>query len=319
MRHLRRIDLNLLWVFYAVMKYRKLTVAAEHLSMTSSAVSHALSRLRSTFNDELFQRTGHGLKPTSRALELAPRVAEIIELATTAVCSDSKFCPEVEAEYRIGVPDQCAVALAPILGAVRAEAPGLRFTVRHLWGQRAVDALMADELDIALCALPDQRPVELELKTLFNESYAVIARSGHCRLEDGLDLETYLAADHVAVAFADETDGIVDRMLAHHGLARRIVLTLPVFGAVMQAVATSDTIATISRVPATARAAQYGVAVHELPLAVPPRPVFAAWHQRQSKSGIRRYLLEQIERRFGDYGAVFDDEIARPHVGLPQL
>jgi DNA-binding transcriptional LysR family regulator len=171
---------------------------------------------------------------------------------------------------------------------------------------------MADELDIALCALPDQRPAELELKTLFDESYVVIARAGHCRLEGGLDLDSYLAADHVVVAFADETDGVVDRMLAQQGLARRIVLTLPLFGAVMQAVATSDTIATISRVPAMARAAQYGVTVHELPLAVPPRPVFAAWHQRQSKSGIRRYLLERIERCFEDYGAVFNDEVARP-------
>src|SRR5205085_7624222 len=46
---LRRLDLNLLWVFHAVMRHRKLTIAAEHLAVTQSAVSHALRRLRHTF------------------------------------------------------------------------------------------------------------------------------------------------------------------------------------------------------------------------------------------------------------------------------
>ena len=62
---LRRLDLNLLWVFHAVMRHRKLTIAAEHLAVTQSAVSHALRRLRHTFKDELFLRTGHGLEPTA--------------------------------------------------------------------------------------------------------------------------------------------------------------------------------------------------------------------------------------------------------------
>jgi DNA-binding transcriptional LysR family regulator len=301
--HIRRLDLNLLWVFYSVMKHRKLTVAADRLSMTQSAVSHALARLRRTFGDELFVRTGHGLKPTRRALELAPGIAEIIELALDAVASCQRFDPAAEAEYRIGVPDQCAIALAPVLAEIRGQAPGLRFTVRHLWGRMAVNALLADEIDIALCAIPDPRPAGLELLTLFDESYVVIARLGHPFFSGGFDLEAYLAADHAAVAFADETDGIVDRVLATLGRQRRIVITLPLFGAVMQAVGSSDMLATISRVPATARARDYGVGVLELPLLLPPHPVSAAWHQRQSKSGVRRFLLGHIERRFSNYGA----------------
>jgi DNA-binding transcriptional LysR family regulator len=301
--HIRRLDLNLLWVFHSVMQHRKLTLAAEQLSMTQSAVSHALARLRHTFGDELFVRTGHGLKPTARALELAPRIAGIIELAVGTLAGDERFDPAAEADFRIGVPDQCAIALAPVLAEVRAKAPGLRLTLRHLWGRKAVDALMTDEVDIALCAIPDPRPSELELSTLFDETYVVIARNGHPVFANGVDLDAYLDADHAVVAFADETDGIVDRVLAQHGLKRRIVVTLPLFGAVMQAVGSSDMIATISRVPATARASHYGVSVHELPVKLPPHPVSAAWHRRQSKSGIRRFVLDHIERRFSNYGA----------------
>ncbi|MDT8822605.1 LysR family transcriptional regulator, partial [Klebsiella pneumoniae] len=48
---LRRIDLNLLPVFDAVYRSRSVRLAAEELAMSTSALSHALSRLRSALND----------------------------------------------------------------------------------------------------------------------------------------------------------------------------------------------------------------------------------------------------------------------------
>ena len=51
---LRRIDLNLLPVFDAVYRSRSVRLAAEELAMSTSALSHALSRLRSALNDPLF-------------------------------------------------------------------------------------------------------------------------------------------------------------------------------------------------------------------------------------------------------------------------
>ena len=44
----KRIDINLLNVFYAVMIERNVTRAAERLSMTQPAVSNALNRLRTS-------------------------------------------------------------------------------------------------------------------------------------------------------------------------------------------------------------------------------------------------------------------------------
>ena len=49
MFNLRGLDLNLLPVFEAVYEAQSLSRAAERLAMTQSAVSHALSRLRSVF------------------------------------------------------------------------------------------------------------------------------------------------------------------------------------------------------------------------------------------------------------------------------
>jgi DNA-binding transcriptional LysR family regulator len=73
---IRRIDLNLFRVFDTVMQHRSVTKAAQMLSVTPSAVSHALSRLRQTIGDELFAPNGAGVEPTPRALELASDVRE---------------------------------------------------------------------------------------------------------------------------------------------------------------------------------------------------------------------------------------------------
>lgn len=51
---LRRVDLNLLIVFETLMHERSVTRAAEKLFLGQPAISAALSRLRTLFDDPLF-------------------------------------------------------------------------------------------------------------------------------------------------------------------------------------------------------------------------------------------------------------------------
>lgn len=67
MFNIRSVDLNLLPVFEAVYEERSLSRAAVRLAMTQSAVSHAVTRLRAVFNDELFARHSRGVVPTPTA------------------------------------------------------------------------------------------------------------------------------------------------------------------------------------------------------------------------------------------------------------
>ena len=77
--HLRMIDLNLFRVFDAMMLHRSVRKTSQILSVTPSAVSHALSRLRQSIGDELFIPTESGMQPTQRALQLASGVREGLE------------------------------------------------------------------------------------------------------------------------------------------------------------------------------------------------------------------------------------------------
>ena len=64
----RRVDLNLMVVFEAIHRIRNLTAAGQGLGLSQPAMSHALARLRWTFDDPLFVRLPRGLQPTDSLL-----------------------------------------------------------------------------------------------------------------------------------------------------------------------------------------------------------------------------------------------------------
>ena len=76
---IQNLDLNLLKVFAAVDKFRHMTKAAEFLNLSQPAVSHAMSRLRLSLNDQLFVKTPSQMVPTPLAKKLSLPIQEILE------------------------------------------------------------------------------------------------------------------------------------------------------------------------------------------------------------------------------------------------
>ena len=77
---LRRLDLNLLVTFEVLMTERSVTRAAERLSRTQSAVSHALSRLREQVGDPLLIKVGGRMAPSPFAERLIEEVLSLIHI-----------------------------------------------------------------------------------------------------------------------------------------------------------------------------------------------------------------------------------------------
>src|ERR1700743_1923417 len=92
--NISRVDLNLLVVFQCLMTERSVTRTAAILHITQGAISSALKRLREQFNDELFVRTGAGMVPTRRALEVAPKVMEALSAVTAIMGKKPQFAAE---------------------------------------------------------------------------------------------------------------------------------------------------------------------------------------------------------------------------------
>ena len=87
MFNIRSIDLNLLPVFEAVYEEQSLPRAAKRLAMTQSAVSHAVTRLRGVFHDELFVRHSRIASTMGKADTF--RFARVV---SSAAKSSQHFC-----------------------------------------------------------------------------------------------------------------------------------------------------------------------------------------------------------------------------------
>jgi hypothetical protein len=83
--HSRSFDANLVRVFLSIWQTRSLTVSAERLALTQSAVSHALKRLRERFRDPLFVRTPQGMVPTDMAGRLFGPFSEAFHILERVV------------------------------------------------------------------------------------------------------------------------------------------------------------------------------------------------------------------------------------------
>ena len=119
---IRTIDLNLLPVLDALLRHRSVTLAARELDMSQSALSAALARLRKLLDDELFVRTGRGLRTTARADALAEPVAAILAQLRDQVLrrdrDDSKLVDFQTAADGVQLLDTSDMTLAEVVDAI---------------------------------------------------------------------------------------------------------------------------------------------------------------------------------------------------------
>jgi DNA-binding transcriptional LysR family regulator len=274
--HLSRIDLNLLVLFHVVYEERHVARAAERLSLTPSAVSHGLGRLRRLFNDPLFLRTPKGVVPSARAAELANPIADIIARAGAVIACAEPFDPaSSQRRFTIGAPDAIsAVLVTHLLHALERRAPGIdigfvQLLPQHrghptsqVW-QDTLTELESRSLDIAILPIAEVPPRFVAHK-LFEEDFVVTMKRGHPFARNPT-LEKYCGMRHLLVSLIGDPYGLVDAMLAQQGLSRRVVLTVPSFMMALSTLAETDLLGTLPRHLVAHRAKLFNLVAVELP------------------------------------------------------
>jgi DNA-binding transcriptional LysR family regulator len=290
---IRRLDGSLLLVFVELVRHRRTTVVAERLGLTQSAVSHALARLRDLFSDPLFVRRATGLSPTQHALELAPKLEEILRLTRDSLGLAERFDPRTsERHFRLGAPDYLCSLISPaLLGRFEQAAPRARFSFRLALGNEALAALERDDIDVALGRFREPLP-QYRVQRLFEEQYCVVARKGHPRVRRALDLTTYAGLGHVLTSVAGDFTGFNDPALRRLRIDRRVVASVPRFLIALAVVAESDAIATVPRQLALRHARGMKLQVLPPPFELEPFDVVAVSRQRTDPAV--DWLTEQL-------------------------
>ncbi|MDH5676582.1 MAG: LysR family transcriptional regulator [Myxococcales bacterium] len=291
---IRQLDGSLLLVLRELLRQRRTTLVAERLGLSQSAVSHALSRLRVLFDDELFIRRPHGLEPTRHALELSPRVDGLLESMAGALGLATSFDPQTTTRsFRIAAPDHLATLIAaPLLSDLTKSAPHSRFSFSQRLGDDALQALGRDEIDIALGRFGSPDP-GLSVERVLDDRYCLVARRRHPRLRDGLTKALFVELDHVLVSVSGEFLSPEGEAPAGRMPERRTVAAVPRFLIAFAVVGRTNAVSVAPHGLASAYASSFGLALHELPFRLAPIRVLAI-RRKQADPGTL-WLLERIK------------------------
>lgn len=314
---LAAVDLNLLVAFDVLARERHVTRAAERLGLTQSAMSHTLRRLRDLFGDPLLVRGQGGLVLTARAETLLVPLRSGLVAMDRALASRSEFDPQsTRRTFRLATLDLFdALAIPPLLERVRSEAPAISLVVVPPQGPELPRLLETGELDLAVVPRVDQSPADpstvgLVQRVLARDQWCCFCRADHpalpkrrgrssARSASTVSLEAYTQVSHVLVSPSGDGPGLVDTLLEHRGLQRRVALRVPHFSTALSIVARSDLWLTA---PASLRhliAADSPVVDVPAPLPLPGHALTLLWHERfSSEPGLvwLRGVLEQVAR-----------------------
>jgi len=300
----RSLDLNLLRVFDAVMAEGSLTRAARVLSMTQPAVSHAVARLRQSFQDDLFVRNAQGMRPTVHAERLWPPVRSALAGLRQALAPAS-FEPQRDAVHlRLAMADATAALLAPsLVAAIESSQALANLRILPLTTRDPRGLLEADEVDLAVGFFPEAitalvaqgQDSPLRQARLYSTRYVCVMRRGHPLADQALSLDAYCAAHHLLVSFSGRAYGFVDQALTSLGRQRRIVLTVNQFFTAGRVVARSDLLTVLPEgfVQATGYANQ--LLTRELPMVLAPVNVDMLWHLRHADDGAHAWLRGLVQ------------------------
>lgn len=295
---LRRLDLNLLPVFDAVFRHRSVRLAAIELSLSTSALSHALSRLREFLKDPLFYRDGHKMCPSVYACQLAPFIAETLASLNKHLCPAEPFNPLLNRDcFKIAVTDYTAFCVFPgLMHELGNAAPHLSFELCHLPHNPGLTELLAGEVDLALSFSEpgDEKHPDMEETDLFSDEFVVISNQSRM----GLSLSEYLSAGHLVVTPWNEKQGLLDSHLERLGLKRKTVIKTPSMLSSPFIVAESELLMAIPSFVASQLCITANVRTFKLPFKAPRFTVKIYTHKRSGKREATDWLKSVMVDRF---------------------
>lgn len=288
---IREVDLNLLVIFDAMARHRSVIRTGEAVGLSQPATSAALARLRVVFDDALFVRAGSEMKPTPRALELAPVVHRVVDAISTEILQQAKFEPaRADRTFTILTPDIGEIAFIPgVLKRLRQDAPNVRLQAVSMPRKAAAEALASGQAELAVGFFPDLQKAGFFQQVLFKTSYVCIACSANDSVGQRLTMKQFLAAKHVVVS-PEGREHTLDRVLEEKGHHRRVLLELSHFMSLLAILPHSDFIATVPEDIATAVESYIKVKRVGLPFRPPVIEVQQFWHRRMQHDLANKWL-----------------------------
>jgi DNA-binding transcriptional LysR family regulator len=214
LRHLR--------TFQAVARLGSVTLAADELHLSQSAISIQIAELETSFKTKLVSRTGRGVRVTESGQVLLTYAERVLNLLSEATEEMSRFIGEYAGTLRIGAVATAEYWLPRLLVTFANEHPKIKVKLQTGKRDEIVRGLAAEEFDIAVMG---KAPQELSVAaTPFAKNpVGFLSAPGHpLMLQRNLSMATLADAKLLVRESGSGTRTTVERLFSEAGLRLRI-------------------------------------------------------------------------------------------------
>lgn len=306
-----KVDLNLLVYLDVLLRELNVTRAAEQLGITQPAMSNGLKRLREMFNDPLLIRSSDGMKPTERALDLQPKVRQILAETQHLLEPRQEFKAITSRRvFRIMVSDYAEATLIPtLIKHIRSEAPHIILDLLTPSDVSYQD-MEQGRVDMAINRF-DEIPQSFHQQLIWKDSFSCLINRDNPIVEN-FNLKTYLAAQHIwvsktgmGVGFGVNPEksgglGWIDTALQRIGQKRKITIFTRHYQMPGLLAQNNDLVATLPTRVARMQAENPRLVMRDPPFYIPPFELKMAWsplvHTNAGHQWLRRLIAYIAER-----------------------
>ncbi|MFV0335946.1 MAG: LysR family transcriptional regulator [Tropicimonas sp.] len=298
MPFLRRMDLNLLVTFDALMRTGSATAAARHLNKTQPGVSRDLARLREIFSDPLLVWARGGFLPTERAHELHASVREALGTLEAAFRPPESFEPaQATGVLNIGVGAHLETVLAgPLLRILAEQAPEVIPRLHPVHGAFDPEQIDNRKLDIAI-GLFRNVPKRLNMEHLLSDTrVAVMAREHPLAWREKIELRHLVEYRFFAFANMFQRRTNFDEALKRTGYQMPFAAYLSGFGITGYVLEQSDYVTTMPSCAATAHMRHFDLVCRQLPEELQPVTFYMVWPRRLESDPLINWTLKILRQ-----------------------
>ncbi len=288
--NIKKVNLNLLIALDALLSERSVSLAAKKCFVTQAAMSNTLNQLRTVFDDPLFVRQSKGMYPTPRALELQPKITELMQQVEEIVSVNAFEPSHATQTFTLALADHGRFLILPkLVKRLQTLAPKVTLnTVCFDAGFSPMD-FETKKIDLGIgIEMNDMRAFHCE--SLFKEGPVCISMSNK-----KLSLAAYRKASHVAVKYNPDTKlSFVDEILKLKEIERQVVTTASNLMTGLEIVANTKCIGTFPKRLCEYFQPRYQYHIQKAPFKIQSCDVQMVWHKRHETCLANQWLRQLI-------------------------
>ena len=289
-------DLNLLAALDILIEERSVSRAAEKMNMSQPAMSAALGRLRTYFEDPVLGAHGKRMIPTAHALILQPMVREVLTSIEALLSVSATFDPaRSQRHFRIGASDYLAtIVFNTLIAQLQKAAPGVTLEIIPPFdGQMAM--LDQGTIDILLTPAEHCSP-DHPAEHLIDETYVVLGCGNNPMFDRPMTEEDFFSAGHVSVEIGRmNRTSFAEVNLRGFGARRRIEVLVASFLLAPDLIINTSRLTVMQERLAIAFSQRMHVRYQPLPFAFPVMREMVQYNRTRAEDTGLQWMIRQIK------------------------